>query len=154
MSSELKVKINNLTAVQNRLIELGAQFLHKLKITDTYFNTPPDKVIKITEDERGAHFVKLQAKDGKFEVIEFKKINFTVMLKDHYTKKYGVKCILNKTLLAFNWNGFEVSLNLISDVGNYLVLEGENPTVEDIKKIIQEDELEFLNVPFSELVKS
>ncbi len=153
MKEEVKIRIHDYKAVEEKLIELGVKFIEEIEVTDTYFNQPPDKVLKITEDDRGNFLVKLKSKDWKFEIAEYKPIKDVSKLKNQLTEKFGIKCILKKKRRFFDFGKYSININLIENVGEFLIIEGEKLTPDIATNILKIKNPEFIHVSFDELKK-
>jgi len=51
-NEELKIKINDFKIIEKHLNDLWASFINEISTTDTYYNQPKWKVLKIVEDNR------------------------------------------------------------------------------------------------------
>jgi len=153
MPLELKIRINNYKKVEKKLIKLGAKFTEELDVVDTYFKQPSGEVLKITEDNKGDFLVKLKLKEGKFVVVKYEPVRNVDKLKKELTKKYGLKCVLKKKRRFFDFGDYKININLIEDVGEFLILEGENPTPEIITEKLKIKNPEFITVSFDILKK-
>ena len=151
MPLELKIRINNYKKVEKKLIKLGAKFTEELDVVDTYFKQPSGEVLKITEDNKGDFLVKLKLKEGKFVVVKYEPVRNVDKLKKVLIKKYGLKCVLKKKRRFFDFGDYKININLIEDVGEFLILEGENPTPEVITEKLKIKNPEFITVSFDEL---
>jgi len=151
MAEELKIRIWDYQKVEEKLIKLGAKFSEEIDVVDTYFKQPAGEVLKITEDNRGNFFVKLKSKNGKFEIVKYEPIDDVDNIKDELTKKFGVKCILKKKRRFFDFENYKININLIEDVGEFLIVEGENLAPEIITKKLKIKNPEFVSVSFDEL---
>lgn len=111
-------------------------------------------MLKLTRDDRGNFLVELQEKNGKFEIIKYKKITNPEELEAKLSDTYGVNCVLRKKRRFYNFANYSVNINLIEGVGEFLVVEGENLR----KTIITEDfgikNPEYITIPFNELKNS
>lgn len=149
---ELKIKISNFMQIEKILEKLGATFQQETKVVDTYFNQPKGSVLKTTEDNiRGNFLVKLKEKNGKFEVIQFKKIRNIDEAKYVLINLHEIKCILKKKLRFWDFENYEISLNLIENVGDFMVIEGEDITREEIIKKFKLKNPEWITVSFDQL---
>ncbi|MBU0460719.1 MAG: CYTH domain-containing protein [Nanoarchaeota archaeon] len=151
MGEELKIKIENHKEIEEKLQQLGAKFTEELNVTDTYFNQPSDEVLKITEDERGDFLVNLKSKEGKFEIVKYEKVENIDKIKKELTNKHGIKCILKKKRRFFDFQSYKININLIEDLGEFLIVEGENLTEDIISNKLKMDNPEFVKVPFCDL---
>jgi adenylate cyclase class IV len=153
MRGELKVKINNYRKVEVELAKLGAKFSKELHVVDTYFNQLKGEVLKITEDDGGDFLVNLKSKGGGFEIVKYEKIENVEGLKKELSNKFGVKCILKKRRRFFDFGDYTININLIEDLGEFLIVEGENLKKEIVTKKLKIKNPKFITVSFDELKK-
>ncbi len=132
MASELKFRIHDLAAVEERLEELGGRVTSHLHVIDTYFNQPPGQVLKISHDESGVHLVRLRRDNGGFEILENRKLEPESPIPQELEAEFGVKVILEKkrVLYEISHKNYSVNLNLISGVGDFLIVESEGVDID------------------------
>lgn len=153
MTEELKIRIHDYKKVEEKLKKLGAKFTKEISVVDTYFKQPTDKVLKITEDERRNFLVNIKSKNGKFEIVKYEKIDNAEQLKRELTHEFGIKCILKKKRRFFDFENYIININLIEDVGEFLIVEGENLFPEIITEKLKIKNPELITVSFAELKK-
>lgn len=151
MAEEIKVRINDYKKVEEQLLQLGASFTEEISVVDTYFNQPAGEVLKITEDDKGNFLVQLKARDGKFEIEEYKRIDDVENVKRDLREKLGVKCVLRKKRRFFDFGDVTININLIEDLGEFLIVEGEHLRPEFITDKLRIKNPEFVSVSFDEL---
>ncbi len=149
---ERKIRIDNLEEIENKLKIAGACLIEELEIVDTYYKQPEGSVLKITENDHGNFLVKLKEIDGKFEFIKNEKVEKLKPLKDALKEKYGRDIIVDKQMWFYRWKEYIASINLIDEIGNFLVVRGHS-VPEDIFADLGIQNPEVITVPFSELVK-
>jgi adenylate cyclase class IV len=154
MAEELKIRIQDYKEVEKNLIKKGAKFSEEISVVDTYFKQPAGEVLKITEDDRGDFLVNLKLKNGKFEIAKYEPIADARKIKKELSGKFGVKCILKKKRRFFDFGDYRININLIEDVGEFLIIEGENLTPEVITEELGLKNPEFVTVSFDELKQS
>ncbi|NIO44743.1 MAG: hypothetical protein GTN36_04280 [Candidatus Aenigmarchaeota archaeon] len=152
MSEELKIRIHDYQKIEENLKRLGARFTEEINVVDTYFKQPAGEVLKITEDDRGNFLVNLKLKEGKFQILKYEKIDDVDGLKKELNDKFGVKCVLKKKRRFFDFEDFVININLIEDVGEFLIVEGEKVSSEVISRLGIENP-EYIRVSFDELKK-
>jgi len=153
MPEELKIRIHDYRKVESHLKKIGAKFFEELNVTDTYFKQPKGKVLKITEDEKGVFLVNLEAKDNKFDIVKYERIDNMKKTKKELSDKFGVKCVLKKKRRFFDFENYSININLIEDVGEFLIVEGQNLSKDLITKKLGIKNPKFINVSFDELKK-
>jgi len=151
MVEELKIRIHNYKKIEKMLKTLGWKFTEEINVVDTYFNPPKSEVLKITEDDKGNFLVNLKSIEGKFQIVKYEKIDDVKKLKKELTDKNGIKCILKKKRRFWYLGNLMININLIEDVGEFLIVEGENLTPEIITEKLQIKNPEFITVSFDEL---
>lgn len=151
MAEELKIRIRDYKKIEENLIKLGAKFSEEIDVIDTYFKQPIGKVLKITEDNRGIFLVNLKSKNGKFEIVKYKPIDDVKKVRNELTKKFGVRCILKKKRRFFDFGNYKININLIEDVGEFLIVEGKNLAPEIFTEKLKMKNPEFITVSFDKL---
>ncbi len=151
MLKELKLRIHHHKHIEKNLIDKGAKFTHEASFVDTYFNQPPGRVYKIVEKDNEAFINIFQAVNGKFEVVKDESIKNVKEVKKELTSKYGIKRILKGTRTFFTYKNFTIIFNLIDDVGEFLILVGENPSTDVIEKELQIENPKYITVSFDEI---
>ena len=153
MTQELKIRINNLAEIENRLKELGAIFVKEEPFVDTYFIQPPGSVLKIVTAEHSSNLITLESKDGKFRVINKTFIDNVEREKAELSSEFGIKSVLQGKRMYFELEDLKITINLIDEIGEFLILTGENPTEEFITEKLGIKNPEFIKVSFDELKK-
>lgn len=156
MVEELKIRIHNYKKVERRLKSFGAKFTEEIDVIDTYFYSITGEVLKITEDDKGNFLVNLKSENGKFKIMKYEKIDNLKKfekLKKELTEKYSIKTILKKKRRFFNFENYKININLIENLGEFLIVEGENLTPEIITEKLNIKNPEFIIVSFDELKK-
>jgi len=151
MAEELKIRIKDYRKTEDKLLKLGAKFTRELSVIDTYFKQPPGVVLKITKDDRGDFLVNLKSKDGKFKIVKYEKISNADELHQELAAKHGIKCVLKKKRRFFKLADYTININLIEDVGEFLIVEGEKVKPEFITKRLGIKKPEHITVSFDEL---
>ena len=154
MAEEIKIKIQDYEKIEEHLFKLGVRFLEETKVIDTYFKQPVGEVLKKTEDNKGNFLVNLKSHEGKFEINQYENVDDVKKLKEELTKKYGLKCILKKKRRFFDFGDYSININLIEDVGEFLIVEGNNLSREVIIDKLKIENPEFITVSFDELKKT
>ncbi len=153
MAEELKIRIKYYKEMEKHLKEFGAKFLEEIHVIDTYFKQPKGQVLKITEDDKGNFLVNLKSRKGKFEIVKYEKIKNVEKIKKELANKFGIKCVLKKKRRFFDFGKYKININLIEDVGEFLIVEGENLSKDIITKKLKIKNPEFITVSFDELKK-
>ena len=153
MAKELKARIHDLEKVKKNLQKLCASFQGKINSTDIYYNQPEGKVLRLTETIKGNKLISLKAQGEGFVIEKAEEIKGPNAKKKELKNKFGINCILERTISTYSYDNEKVSIHEIKDVGNFLILESENPKPEKICKLLDEKNLEFIKVSFDTLKK-
>lgn len=151
MIQELKVRIHNVQAIEQKLLQNGAKMIDQTYFIDTYFRQPKGKVLKIVEKKRGAFINIFQAVDGKFKVIKDEQIDNIEKLKKELIIQYGIKRIMRGSRKFFKFQNYQIIFNLIDDVGNFVIVTGEDPSKEFVEKELGIEKPEYITVSFDEV---
>ena len=151
MPKELKVRIQDVATLEQRLGEIGAKFERELCAVDTYFNQPGGRVLKIVEDDDGVFLSQLESKDGGFAVVSRDPVTDLRATKAELSKKHGIHKVLNKRRRLYSYGDCKIDLNFIEGVGDFLVLLGEEPAESTIESDFGLLQPEYIRVPFSDL---
>lgn len=151
MTEELKVRIRDYETVEKNLLAKGAKFVKEISAEDTYFMQPNDLVLKLTQDDRGSFLANLKLKNGKFEIIRYEPIADANKVKNELSKEFGVKCVLRKKRRFLEFYEYSININIIDDLGEFLIVEGENLVPEIITTKLEIQKPEFITVSFDNL---
>ncbi|NOX71169.1 MAG: NUDIX domain-containing protein [Candidatus Micrarchaeota archaeon] len=151
MLHELKIRIKDRKDAEERLLLAGARFTRELNVTDTYFNQQDGRILKVTEDETGSYLVKLAASEGRFVIRKYERMQNPGEKKVELAEEFGIKCIIRKKRRFFELNNTVFNLNLIEDVGVFLIAEAENPRRDIFRNVLGLKNPEFVTVSFDEL---
>ena len=152
MVQELKIRITNIPKVESKLKQLGATFVQEKTFIDTYTNQPAGQVLKIA-DEDGNYFIyEYRKNDGKFDEVNKETVSDYEKTKKQLIEKYGLKGVLQGKRRIYAFQGYKFVLNHIDEVGDFLIITGENPTA-DIVTSLGKTPLEYIRVSFDELTK-
>lgn len=151
MLKELKIRIKNPSEIESKLIDLGASFSREERFTDTYFNQPDRHVLKLATTDVETNLIKLEAVDGRFEIISRQKIHDISSAKKEFSEKYGIRKVLTGRRRFFDWEDLKITICFIDEVGEFLVLTGENPTDEFFTQKLGLKNPEYIKVSFDKL---
>ena len=151
MLEELKIRIHNHKEVEKHLLGLGGIFIEEISAIDTYFKQPRGNVLKVTEDNRGNFLVSLKSVNGKFQIDKQEPIVDLDEVKSDLSDKFGIKCVLKKSRRFFKFGKYSININLIEEVGEFLLVEGKRLTSEVITEKLKIQNPEFIAVSFDEL---
>ncbi|HUQ84782.1 MAG TPA: hypothetical protein VM077_00515 [Candidatus Limnocylindrales bacterium] len=151
MTQELKIRINNLATIENKLKELGALFVKEEPFIDTYFNQPAGSVLKIVTVEHFSNLIKLESQDGRFRVISKTFIENVENEKRELTAELGIKSVLQGKRIYFELEDLKITIGLINELGQFLILTGTNPSENFITEKLGIKNPEYIRVSFDEL---
>jgi adenylate cyclase, class 2 len=122
---EFKARTNNLSGLENKLIELNAQFIGEDQQTDTYFNVEKGR-LKLREGniENSLIYYERQNVAGakQSDVILFK-YNADQSLKDILMKVHGIKVIVSKTRKIYFIDNVKFHFDTIKSLGTFVEVE-------------------------------
>jgi|GEM_PF-1067643 len=152
MGLELKIKLIDPEAIETKLQTLGAILTKETDFTDTYFNQPEDDVFKVSDTNDGYKLIQLhKTPEGKFEFTKNNKIENANEVIAEMTGEYGVRCVLTGKRKIFTLDNFTVTITLINERGNFLIVTGENPTEDFIVNKLGIQNPEYVKVSFDKL---
>jgi len=135
MKRELKIRIDNIPDIEERLFQLGAIKGKSAMYRYVYFNQPDGEVLKITKKPEGTFKTIIRARAGKFDIISSDRVDNEKQLLQELTTKFGIKKELVNQRLFFTLGEDKLSLNNIREVGRFLIVEGKNPSMEVIVRL-------------------
>ena len=135
MSQELKFRIQNYKETENILKRLGGIFLRELHVTDIYFKQPEGKVLKITIDDTGFYLVQLTATLDQFHIDKYQKLKNVERVLNELSHLYKVKCVIYKLRRFWQLEKYNININVIPDVGDFIIFEGVDLNIEEIRQL-------------------
>ncbi len=158
MPQELKLRLTNYKKTERQFKELGAKFSAEISSIDTYFAQPQGKVLKLIEGESWNSLMELQARDGKFSLVKNEKVTDAKKTRLELEEKFGVKAVLTKKRRVYGFavgqDKFTLDINIIKDLGEFLIVTGEKPTKELITQTLGIKDPEFVTDSFDSLAKA
>lgn len=149
---ELKLRISDTQAIEEKLKSLGATFVEETEFSDTYFNQPDGEVFKITENNKGSFLVQLKrTPQGTFDTIKNQKIDNPNEVKTEMGNEYGIKCVLEGKRKNYSLDTFTITINLIHGRGAFLIITGENPTQDFVTTKLGIATPEYITISFDNL---
>ncbi|MBI2798070.1 hypothetical protein HYX70_02080 [Candidatus Saccharibacteria bacterium] len=134
MQKELKIRVNDPHKIEAKLKSLGCPLSKERTSTYTYFNQPDDRILKISENERGSFLIVMEKVHGKFVIKSKDVIQDLEQTLANLDEKFGLKRIIINRRKFFKHPQMKISLNNIKVVGNFLILKGKNPKIEFVTK--------------------
>ncbi len=152
MELELKIKLTDPEAIDNKIQSLGAAVTGETEFTDTYFNQPEGEVFKVTDTRDGFYLIQFKrTPEGRFQYTKNNKIENANEVIAEMTGEYGVKCVLTGKRKLFSLGDLKITINHINERGNFLILTGENPTEDFITGKLGIQNPEYITQSFDEL---
>lgn len=152
MTQELKIKLTDPQAIEDKVQNLGATLLGETEFTDTYFNQPEGDVFKVSDTKDGYQLIQLhKTPEGKFEFTKNNKIENANEVIAEMGNEYGIRCILKGKRKTFTLNDLTVTFHTIENVGQFLIVSGENPTQDFIVNRLGLQNPEYITVSFDKL---
>jgi adenylate cyclase class IV len=147
---ELKIRLPNSQEIEEKLKVLGTEFVAETHFVDTYFKQIPGHVLKLGTNNHGSQLIQLELANGKFKVISKQNIADAESQKKELSDKYGIKTVLQGKRRLYKLGDLELLLNFIDEVGQFLILTGENPTEEfitesSVSKILSTSEYHLMS---------
>jgi len=130
MQRELKIRIDTVPDIEERIMRAGGRKGKKATYKYVYFNQPAGDVLKITKKPEGVFKTVIKARNGTFDIISSDLVDNENELMAELTTKFGVKKKIINHRSFFTLGRDKLSLNDIAGVGKILIIEGVNPSVE------------------------
>jgi adenylate cyclase class IV len=130
MRCELKIRVDDVPDIEERIMRAGGRKGKKATYEYIYFNQPEGDVLKITKKPEGNFKTIIKARNGKFDIISSDLINNENELVAELTTKFGVKKKIINHRSFFTLGMDKLSLNAIEGVGKVLIIEGTDPSIE------------------------
>lgn len=153
MAREVKIRIDDRRLIEVTLDALGAERGQHLHVTNVYFKQPPGEVLKMSQDETGDFLVQLRAGDGGFELIANEPIADVQATWSDLAKRFGERSRLSKEEISYAIPGkdYSVIVTMIPNVGDFLIIQGEDPTADIALRDFGIVDPVVIDVPFDEL---
>src|SRR5258706_4808414 len=109
MELELKIKLIDPQAVENKLQTLEATVTDETEFTDTYFNQPDGEVFKVSDTKAGYFLKRLQrTPEGRFKFTKNNKIENADEVIAEMRNEFGVKCVLKGKRQTYTLDGLNI----------------------------------------------
>jgi len=134
MARELKIWLYDRQQVIAKLTALGGEHLNDTSSIHTYFNQPDGQVLKLVE-MNGAITLDILKRQGKnFVIVSQEPVENQAAMLEKLKNQYGIKTKLTMHSKSYQLQGYKIGLYDIENVGEFLILTGDNPTVELLDK--------------------
>ena len=151
MPEELKLKIIDPKKTEESLLAKGATYLGAHNYTDTYFHQPAGKVMKISENEHGAHIVHLTSDGNKWRIDEVSEINNAQGVINDYANQIGKKKVLHRRSRTWKLDQYKLNINSIEGLGDFLIIEGEGLDALAVMKMLDMENPKFITTSFDNI---
>ena len=152
-NKELKLRVDDLAALRQRLERMGAHAGETLHVHCLYFLQPPGQVLKLSTDQHGSTLTHLQAIDGGFVVTSNEQVDDPGPMASRLDAAHGRKSTLLKdeTLFTLPSHDFQVLLVQIPQVGDFAVVLHPDPQLSMGSDVLGLANPEVITVPFDEI---
>jgi len=134
MARELKIWLDDESHITGKLKSLGAVFEGITDTVHTYFNQPDGQVLKLVDSGSRTTLDRLKRQGKQFVFAGKEPVADRARMLQELTDEYGVKAVLIMHARSYRLHDYEVALYDIQDVGKFLILTGEDPTIELLDK--------------------
>ena len=135
MKRELKVRINSLHDIAERIRQLGGQFIADGTYEHVYFRQPEGMVLKLLKSPQGTYRITMRRVEGRLKIISQEKVYNGAVAADELTDRYGVQKRIVNYRQVYNYGQNELSLNDIQGVGAFLIIDSASPSIELVSKL-------------------
>lgn len=150
MKRELKMRVSSLVDIEKQIINLGGKLVKEDTQEYTYFNQPEGYVLKLTKKREGTFKTVLQAHNDRFDIISSDPVADEQKAMSELSAEYGIKRkLINHRKVYINGDE-EQSLNDIEGVGQFLIIESDDPGLDSAAKLGVNDP-EIITVSFDNL---
>ena len=151
MSQELKIRMPSKSEILTRLKAIGATFEDTVDTEHTYFNQNGGKVLKIVIKDDKPFIHKLHEENGLFVFDSREPIKDLATELEKLEKEFGIK--LKQKMHAENYKYKEYTIGLydVEKLGEFLILEGDNPTEEQLEDWLGIQNPEIITKSFSDI---
>ena len=151
MTKELKIWLDDEQQIVTRVQSLGGSYKGESTSIHTYFNQPEGQVLKLVETNGRVTLDTLQRKGEQFIMVSQEPIVDSSTLSQELTNKHGIKTKLIMHAKSYQLEDYEVSLYDIENVGKFLILTGDNPTVALLDKWFEMSSPKLVTASFDNL---
>jgi len=162
---ELKAKVEDLSRVRERLIELGAQYLGTFRQVDTYFEVPEGRLkLRETSGKRLAELVYYEREDitgPKRSRVYLIRLEEPKVLKDVLCKVLKRRVVVDKVREIYLYRGTQIHLDRVERLGTFVEFERKTLDVEKDRDFLKELMVELaldlgnlISLSYSDLLES
>ena len=152
MKTELKILVNSLHDIEKLLINQGAIMSSESNTEHTYFQQPEGKVLKlVSEQGKQTQLHKLEKQKNSFIFQSKLRVLNTDKKLQELNEQFGVSKKLDMHAKKYELNDYVFGLYTISNLGTFVIIEGNNPSIEVAKKTLNIDDPRVVTVSFDKL---
>lgn len=164
---EAKLKVDSLRQVEEKLRELGAEFVAELSQEDILFDnshetlTKADSCLRLRKQAAGGKTSYILAYKGAKEKSSYKKrleIEVEVSSSESVVALlsalgYEQKIIVEKKRSLWRFGGCEVALDRLKLLGDFVEIEGpDEKTIDEVQRKLHLEQLEHISKSYASLI--
>jgi len=152
MKTELKIRVDSLAEIEELLIHLGATLSSELTTEHVYFYQPEGKVLKLVY-EKGVQtkLYKLKKQEDQFLFESQQKVVDSDKTHQDLADHFGISKKLHMHAKKYALSNYVFGLYTISNLGKFVIIEGENPSIDIAKETLKIKDPEIVTVSFDKL---
>ena len=135
MNKELKARIDDPAAVEEKLNQLGAKFERESLHEYVYFRQPEGRVLKLTTADGQTRKTIIEARGDQFEIVANDLVQDPEAEKNELDQEFGIKRELSNHRRFFSMGGESITINRIEGVGDFLIIESDAPSAELLDRL-------------------
>ncbi|MBI3290885.1 class IV adenylate cyclase [Candidatus Falkowbacteria bacterium] len=123
---EVKARINDIARYETICKQIGAQHVSKMRQIDTYFHVPLGRLKLREADKKEGELIyyRRQEKTNKrWSSYYIAPITDPPTFKELLTKAYGVKIVVDKKRLLYQYKNARIHLDLVKNLGSFIEIE-------------------------------
>ena len=151
MARELKIRLGDKQQAITKLTSLGGEYVNDTGSVHTYFNQPDGLVLKLVEMNGVVTLDILKREGENFIIVSQEPVKNQAAMLEKLKDQYGIKTKLTMRARSYQLQDYKVGLYDIENVGEFLILTGDNPTVELLDKWFAIKSPEVITVSFDNL---
>ncbi|MEK7059809.1 MAG: hypothetical protein AAB971_03570 [Patescibacteria group bacterium] len=151
MTKELKIRLYSKPEILARLKDIGAKYEGISDTVHTYFNQPEGKVLKIVLKNGAAFVHKLREENGFFLFDSREPVDDPNDELARLELKYGIKNKQKMHAELYSFKDYSIGLYDIEELGQFLILDGDNPSVQKLEDWLSIKDPEIITKSFADL---
>lgn len=133
------------------LKEIGARYVGISDTEHTYFNQTDGKVLKIVMKDGKPFLHKLHEENGLFVFDSREPITDLATESARLENSFGIKLKQKMHAEKYEYKDYTIGLYEIEKLGEFLILEGDNPTTKQLDDWLGVQDPEIITKSFSDL---